>query len=149
MKVSNREISQQIGNLIYAIVADQHIKPLEMGELKLLISKDRLRRRLDGDESVVSDETHFILATIDALDVDKASPNDAFDEFQKFYVNHPEIFTEEVKQRILNKAEEITRIFIDDNPLQNEHLKLLVDTLGLADAGKGMALSPTNKINSL
>jgi hypothetical protein len=130
MKVDNRKISEQIGNLIYAIVADQQIKPLEMAELKLLISKDGLGRRRDDTEAPVSDETHFIITTIDALQSAKISAKEAFDEFYKFYLIHPEIFTTEVKQRILDKSNEIARIFNADNPSGNEHLKLLVDLLG-------------------
>ena len=129
MNATNREISEQIGNLVYAIVADQHVKPLEMAELKLLISKDRLRGK--GNESgAVSDETHFIITTIDSLEQAKVSAKDAFDEFHNFYLSYPEIFTREVKERILNKAREIARIFKADNPSENEHLKLLTDILG-------------------
>ena len=136
MKVDNREISEQIGNLIYAIVADQHIKPLEMAELKLLISKDRLSRRRDDSETPVSEETHFILTTIDELEAAKVSSKDAFDEFHNFYLIHPEVFTAEVKQRILDKSNEIVRIFNADNPSENEHLKLLRDILGHTVKGK-------------
>ena len=136
MKVDNRKISEQIGNLIYAIVADQHIKPLEMAELKLLISKDRLSRKRDVNEITISDETHFIITTIDALDSAKVSSKDAFDEFQSFYLNHPEIFTTDVKERILSKTIEIARIFKADNPTENEHLKLLTDILALPVVGK-------------
>ena len=42
MKIDNRDIFEQIGNLFYSIAADQHVKPLEVGELKALISKDWL-----------------------------------------------------------------------------------------------------------
>ena len=136
MKSISREISEQIGNLIYAIVADQHIKPLEMAELKLLISKDRLSRKRDDSENPVSDETHFILTTIDSLETSKVSSKDAFDEFHKFYLIHPEVFTAEVKRRILDKCNEIGRIFNADNPSDNEHLKLLRGILGQTVKGK-------------
>jgi hypothetical protein len=135
MKVDNREIYQQFGNLIYAIVADQHLKPLEMAELKLLISKDGLRRKGNNSEAVVSEETHFIVTTIDALQASNVSPTYAFDEFKKFYLGHPEVFTSDVKQRILDKANQIARIFKADNPSENEHLKLLVDVLSQSAIG--------------
>lgn len=136
MKIDNRDLYEQIGNVFYAIAADQHVKPLEVAELKLLISKDWLPRTLAGNESVVSDETHYILVTMDALEGSQASATDAFKEFSRFYANHPEVFTKEVRQRIFDTAVEITRIFEADNAFGNAHLQALENVLGLRKAGK-------------
>jgi len=132
MKMDNRDIFEQIGNLFYAIAADQNIKTSEVAELKLLISKYWLPRNLEENESLVSDETHFILTTMDALEREKASAKDAFKEFSRFLANHPEVFTKEVKLRIFETAEEITRIFHADNLLKNAHLRSLENILGLS-----------------
>jgi hypothetical protein len=101
-----------------------------MAELKLLISKDRLSRGREDSEIPVSEETHIILTTIDALESSRVSSKDAFDEFHNFYLIHPEVFTTEVRKRILDKANEIARIFNADNPSENEHLRLLDEILG-------------------
>ena len=131
MKIDNQDIYEQIGNLFYSIAADQHIKPLEVAELKLLISKDWLPRNLAETESIVSDETHYILVTMDTLETERVSAKDAFREFQKFYTSHPEVFTKEIKQRLLDTALEITKLFRADNPFENQHLLVLRDILGL------------------
>jgi hypothetical protein len=129
MKIDNRDIFEQIGNLFYAIAADQHVKPIEVGELKSLISKDWLPRNLG--ESLVSDETHFILITMDALEGNKTTAKEAFSDFSKFYSLHPEVFSKELKQRMLDTAVEITKIFKEDNPFSNPHLIALRELLKL------------------
>lgn len=132
MNIDNRDIYQQIGNLFYSIAADQHVKPLEVAELKLLISKDWLPRNLADSQSVVSGETHFILMTMDNLAAENVSAKDAFKDFHKFFEKNPYIFTNEIRQRMLETAIEITRIFKADNPFENRHLLLLRDILGVA-----------------
>jgi hypothetical protein len=129
MKIDNRDIFEQIGNLLYAIAADQHVKPLQVGELKSLISKDWLPRNFS--ESNVSDETHCIVMTIDSLTGSNATAKEAFDEFAKFYALHQEVFSDEVKQRMLDTSVEITKFFKADNPFSNQHLVALRDLLKL------------------
>lgn len=128
MKVDNRDIYEQIGNLFYSIAADQHVKPLEVGELKSLISKDWLPQ---NSKSFVSEETHCIVMTMDSLEGNQVSAKEAFGEFSKFYTLHPEVFSKEVKQRMLDTAVDITKIFKADNPLDNPQLAALKDLLQL------------------
>jgi hypothetical protein len=130
MKIDNRDIFEQIGNVFYAIAAEQHVKPLEVGELKSLISKDWLPRNRKGNESIVSDETHWIIMAMDTLEGNGASAKEAFREFSSFYQIHPELFTEEIKQRIQDTAVKITKIFKADNPFDNGQLVALKDLLG-------------------
>jgi hypothetical protein len=127
MKIETRDIFEQIGTLFYAVAVEQHIKPLEVAELKLLISRDWLSRNLDQIRSIVSDETHFIMTTMDMLQGADTSAKQAFAQFAKFYVVHPEVFTSELTQRIIDTATEITRIFKADNPLDNASLTALND----------------------
>jgi hypothetical protein len=122
MKIDNREVFEQLGNLFYAIASEQHVKPLEVGELKMLISKDWLPRNLESNKSVVSDETHFILMTMDTLQASKTSAKDAFRQFAKFYKFYPEIFSPVLKRRILGTAAAINKIFKADNPADNASL---------------------------
>jgi hypothetical protein len=130
MKIDNRDAFEQIGNLFYAIAADQHVKPLEVGELKSLISKDWLPRNIN--ESHVSDETHCILMTMDSLEGNKTTAKEAFNEFSKFYALHPEVFSSEVRQRMLDTSVEITKIFKADNPFSNPHLIALQGLLNMS-----------------
>ena len=132
MKIDNRDIFEQIGNAFYAIAAEQHIKPLEVGELKALISKDWLPRNFKSNESIVSDETHFIIMTMDTLEGAGTSAKSAFGEFSRFYNLHPEVFTVDLKKRILGTASEITKIFNADNPFENQELIALKELLAMA-----------------
>ncbi|MBT1690735.1 hypothetical protein [Dawidia soli] len=125
MKFENRDIFEQIGTLFYAIAAEQHVKPLEVAELKMLISRDWLPRNLDQTKSFVSDETHFILTTLDTLQAAETPARAAFNQFVGFYKLHPEVFTSDLTQRILDTARDITRIFRADNPLDNANLVAL------------------------
>jgi hypothetical protein len=122
MKFENRDIFEQIGTLFYAIAAEQHVKPLEVAELKMLISRDWLPRTLDQTKAFASDETHFILTTMDTLQASETLALDAFNQFVKFYRLHPEVFTRELTQRILGTAMGITRVFRADNPQDNANL---------------------------
>jgi hypothetical protein len=125
--IDNRDIFEQVGNLFYAIAVDQHIQPLEVGELKSLISKDWLPRNLT--KSLVSDETHFILVTMDSLQGNKVTANEAFSDFSKFYMLHPEVFSKEVRKRLLDTSVKIAKVFKADNPFNNPHLMELRDIL--------------------
>ena len=131
MKIDNRDIFEQIGNLFYAIAANQHVKPLEIAELKLLISSDWLPRNFEKDQSIIPDETHFIIFTMDTLAANGVQAQEAFNEFAKFYTIHPEVFSNELRERILKTAVDIVKIFKADNPLENtmvKALKQLVET---------------------
>ena len=131
MKVDNRDIFEQIGNLFYAIAAEQRVKPIEVGELKSLVSKDWLPRTPLGNDFVISNETNCILLAMDTLEGNRTAAKDAYIEFAKFFSMHPEVFTNEVRERILNTAVDITRIFKADNPGENVQLTALKDLLGL------------------
>jgi len=127
MKTDNRDIYEQIGHLFYAIAADQHVKPIEIGELKLLINKDWLPRNL-GLDHMVSDAAHFIFLTLDVLQNSSISSKEAYSSFVKFYTLHKEVFTNELKQLILNTTSEITRVFAEKNS-ENKYLTELKSLL--------------------
>jgi hypothetical protein len=131
MKIDSRDIYEQMGNLFYAIAADQHVKPLEVAELKLLISKDWPPVNPEENRSNISDETHGILMTMDANEGSRLPAKRAFDEFSNFFNQHAEIFSNGTRQRIFDTAVEITKIFKADNPGQNIHLMALTEVLGI------------------
>ncbi|HEY0742056.1 MAG TPA: hypothetical protein VGD40_11370 [Chryseosolibacter sp.] len=125
MNIDNRDIFEQIGNAFYAVAADQHVKPLEVGELKLLISNDWLPRTTAGNEALVSDEAHSIIMAIDSLQTAQTKSNDAFKEFASFYHKHPDVFSNDLKERIVKTARDIVKIFKADNRKPNRHLEAL------------------------
>lgn len=120
MNIDNRDIYEQIGNVFYAIAHDQMIKPLEIGELKFLISTEWLPRNLDS-ETAVSDEAHCILVTIDSLEGNNVTSDEAYRDFEKFYRLNPEVFTSGLKDRILDTASEIVRVFHEKDTSGGRH----------------------------
>lgn len=108
MKIENRDIYEQIGNLFYAVATDQLITPLELAELKSLISKDWLPR---NPEAMISDETHWMLVAIDGLEGEGTLSDEAYEQFSRFFRQHQEIFTVEVRNRIFATCKEITEVF--------------------------------------
>lgn len=125
MKIGNRDIFEQIGNLFYAIAAEQQVKPLEIGQLKALINKDWSPRNRNRNQPLVSEETHLINLAMDTQEGTRATPGEAFGEFAKFYNLHPELFTADVKQRILDTAVKITDVFKANHPFANTPLEAL------------------------
>ncbi|HEU5291405.1 MAG TPA: hypothetical protein VFU05_12225 [Cyclobacteriaceae bacterium] len=129
MKLDIRDIFEQIGNLFYAIAIEQQVKPIELGELKLLITRNWLPRNIETNGSIISDEAHFILTTMDALAASKSPAQLAFGEFARFYKLHQNIFSNELKQRILDTATEITNVFSRSGSSDHSILKALKDLL--------------------
>jgi hypothetical protein len=127
MKIENRDIYEQIGNLFYAVATDQHVAPIELAELKSMISKDWLPR---NPEAMISDETHWILLVLDALEGANAPSDIAYKNFKTFFQLHPEVFRKEVRQRIYDTCEEITKVFHPEKV--HTHSKLM-DLLKVMD----------------
>lgn len=120
MKIDNRDVFEQIGNVFYAIAAEQHVKPLEVAELKSVITNDWLPRNLN--DSMISDEAHGILIAMDTAEANNITAKEAFTDFVRFYKMHPDAFRVEVQKRMMDTAVKITKIFEADNPNQNSQL---------------------------
>jgi hypothetical protein len=119
MENFKREIFEQLGNLFYALAADQEVSLMESGELKMLLRKDWLTEPELRPEDKVSEASHLIGLTIDALQNEKVPAEKAYKDFEKFYVKHREQFSFALKQKILETADTIIKIFTtseDKNP---------------------------------
>ena len=118
-----------IGNIFYAIAMDQHIKPLEIGELKLLISSEWLPQNPESNEAGISDEAHCMLITMDTLQANNVTADEAFMDFVNFYGLHHELFTRELLNRVVETARNIMRVFKADGNAQNRSFSHLKDLL--------------------
>jgi hypothetical protein len=124
MKIKNQEVFERIVNLLYAIAMDQHVKPIEIGELKLLISEDWLPRPATGFR-ILSKESHQILLAIDSLLAEKASAADSYLKFATFYLLNEEIFNHELRTKIFNTAAHIVKLFEVNDAAENPHFESL------------------------
>lgn len=116
MKIEARDIFEQIGNAFYAVANDQRVQAVRRGELKTIVSGDWLPRN-DTNDGIASNEAHCILMTIDANEQENLSAMDAFKEFSKFYLLHQDVFSGELRRKILDTAVEITDAFDGNNDI--------------------------------
>ena len=120
METFKREIYEKHGNLFYAIAKDQNITLLEFGQLKMLMRKDWLCNH--DNATPVTEAAHLIVITMDTLQTEAVSSQQAFDSFVEFYRIHSDLFSEKLKEEILNTADEINETFRTVNHRQNNHI---------------------------
>ncbi len=124
MENFKREIFEQLGNLFYALAADQEISLMESGELKMLLRKDWLTEPSHPSDDKVSEAAHLIGLTIDSLQNQKIAPEEAYHIFSVFYKKHQEQFSYALKQKVMETAESIVKIF-PSHGRKSDHLKEL------------------------
>jgi hypothetical protein len=110
MKAFRREIFEHLGNLIYAIAAQQGTPLIMSGELKMAINKDWLSEANRRGGANVSEAAHLIGVTIDSLQSEEMPAPDAFATFERFYRKHEEQFSHALKKQILETADTLIRI---------------------------------------
>ena len=110
MKTDNREVFEQLGNLFYSLAVDHLIKPIEVSELKMLISKDWMAFP-QGSDLPIPEDVHFMFFEIDTLQATDVPAAEAYTSFAKFYSSHPEAFTIELAERIRETATSINSLF--------------------------------------
>lgn len=134
MKGFETEIFEMLGSLFYAIARDQHVAPLEVGELKMVIRKEWYADPESTTEGVVPEASHNIVLAMDTLAAAGCSADEAFETFSKFYISHKAEFPDSLRKKILSTAEAITEVFPTRSRLKNNHiikLRLLFQNSGL------------------
>ncbi len=134
MENFKHDIFEQMGNLFYAIALDQHVEPLQFGELKMLLRKDWLDELTPISTSNVTEASHLVSLKMDTLQAESATAEDAFNEFTKFYATHREQFSAALKEKIGKTAEAITEVFPLEHNIKNNHitkLKMLLENSSL------------------
>lgn len=111
MENFKREIFEGLGNLFYALAADQEISIMESAELKMVLQKDWLVEGEHVSEDRVPEAAHLIGLTIDTLQSEKASAETAFNVFAQFYIRHREQFSYALKSKIIETAQAMRKIF--------------------------------------
>lgn len=122
MENFERKIFEQLGNLFYAIAKDQHVAPLQFGELKMLLRKDWLTDPKHIATNGVTEASHLIIFAMDTLQGQSASPESAFESFTNFYSKHREQFSEALKEEIIRAAMSVTQVFPASNTQKNNHV---------------------------
>ncbi|MDH4296415.1 MAG: hypothetical protein OEV74_09060 [Cyclobacteriaceae bacterium] len=129
-----REIFEQLGGLFYAIAKDQHVAPLEFGQLKMLLRNDWLEDLDQAATGTVTEASHLIVLAMDTFQTEGASGEETFKAFTEFYSNYRKYFPEALKEKIMRAALAITDIFPSETRLKNNHiikLRLLFENSSL------------------
>jgi hypothetical protein len=120
MKTINREFFEQLGNLFYSLAVDRSVEPIEFSELKMLISKDWMAQPQDSDLPI-PEGVHSMFFTIDTLLATNVPSEEAYNDFARYYRLHPEVFTEELIERIHETVKEINAVFPMDKANKRNH----------------------------
>jgi hypothetical protein len=121
MKSDSREFFEQLGNLFYSLAMDRSIEPIEISELKMVISKDWMAQPQDSDLPI-PENVHLMFVEMDTLQSTKVTSADAFNSFARYYALHPEVFTDQLLDRIKETATSINSLFPVHNPYKKDHL---------------------------
>jgi hypothetical protein len=87
----------------------------------MLISKNWMAQPQDSDLPIPED-VHFMFFTIDTLLTTDVASDEAYKDFARYYRLNPEMFTEELVERIHETAIEINALFPLDNASKKNHL---------------------------
>ncbi len=110
MEAFKRELFVQLGNFFFAVATERGITELQWGELKLMLTQDWLSEtRLSRDQ--VPEAAHVIGITIDNLRAGNVSAEEACTSFETYYADHHELFSDALKQRILQATDFLEEAF--------------------------------------
>jgi oligoendopeptidase F len=113
-KIGN-EFYQNLGKLFYAVaMADDNVRPVETKRLRKFVRQKWLEVDNFEDE-FDTDAAYQIEIVFDWLEAEEKEAQEYFEEFKEFYKDHPEKFTPELKQLIVDTAESIASSFAGTN----------------------------------
>lgn len=128
MKSDSREFFEQLGNLFYSLAVDRSVEPIEISELKMLISKDWMGQPQDSNQPVPQN-VHLMFVEMDTLQGNQVSSAEAFNSFAQYYAGHPEVFTTALVDRIRETATAINGLFPGHNHNKKDHFNDLLTML--------------------
>ncbi|MBT8186382.1 MAG: hypothetical protein HKP38_05360 [Croceitalea sp.] len=113
-KIAN-EFYQSLGKLFYAVaMTDKVVRPVEVEKLRKFVRQ----YWLDVDEfedEFETDAAYQIEIVFDWLQEEDKDDMDYFEEFKRFYNEHAQKFTHEIKSLILDTAQAIANSFAGTN----------------------------------
>lgn len=115
METDSREFFEQVGNLFYSLSVDRSIEPIEVSELKMLISKDWMAQPQNSGLPT-PENVHAMFVEMDALQTAQVTAADAFNSFARYYDEHSEDFTAAIIDRIIKTATAINALLPVHDP---------------------------------
>lgn len=117
--IANREMHQEfyqnLGRLFYAIAAaDGIVRKEEVDSLKDIVQTEWLHQDSYTDDYGAN--TAFQIEIIfDWLDANKPDPQNAFKTFADFHAEHKDLFTDQIRTKILDTSRNIAAAFRGKN----------------------------------
>lgn len=106
---------QKLGYLFYSIAAaDKNISPKEIQELNHAVQKSWLKYD-DSTDEYGTDAAYYINIAFEYLTETMPTADEAFQQFEAFYVDNREVFTKELKNQIIDTASDIGHAFAGIN----------------------------------
>ena len=113
-KIGN-EFYQNLGKLFYAVaMADNNVRPKEVERLRKYVRQFWLDVD-DFEDEFHTDSAYQIEIVFDWLESEEKDGDDYFKEFEEFYNEHPEKFSDKLKKLIVETAESIASSFAGKN----------------------------------
>lgn len=106
---------QNLGHLFYSIAAaDKNINPKEIQELNQAVQKSWLAYD-DSTDEYGTDAANYINIAFEYLTETAPTADDAYQQFEAFYIDNRELFTKELKNQIIDTASNIGHAFAGIN----------------------------------
>lgn len=106
---------QKLGYLFYSIAAaDKNISPKEIQELNHAVQKSWLKYD-DSTDEYGTDAAYYINIAFEYLTETMPTADEAFQQFEAFYVDNREVFTKELKNQIIDTTSDIGHAFAGIN----------------------------------
>lgn len=128
--VNYQRIYEKLGYLFYAVAAmDHHVAPGEADTLRDTVKKIWVPIE-DSTDEYGTDAAYYIDISFEYLLNEGTDPEEAFQEFERYYSEHSAVFSKAIKDKIRATAKAITHAFKGRNKKESAALKRLAAVLG-------------------
>lgn len=128
--VNYQRIYEKLGYLFYAVAATDHdVAPGEADTLRDTVKKIWVPVENSTDE-FGTDAAYYIDISFEYLLNEGTDPEEAFQEFERYYSEHSAVFSKTIKEKIRTTAKAITHAFKGRNKKESAALKRLDQILG-------------------
>lgn len=123
--VNYQKIYEKLGYLYYALAAADNVVPAHEAErLRELVKKIWLPMEASKDE-FGTDAAYYIDISFEFLLNEGRDADEAFQEFENYYVDHSAAFSREIDEKIKTTARAIAKAFKGKNKKESAMLKRL------------------------
>lgn len=125
-----RRIYEKLGYLFYALAAsDGRVRTEEQSSLQKAVASTWLAYE-DSTDEYDTDSAEYILIAFDYLAAERVDPEDAYQVFEEYYLEHEWVFDRTMKRKILSTAYSLAYAFRGENKKEAVLIRRLETLLG-------------------